>query len=102
MTPKNWHANRLRRRLPLQFRDSLVRCGIRLLRLGMWLPFFVLWGLPIWRINPGKDPYLVVWLTTVTAGVFAAGPTVLLASCYGCLTDGIQLKRQKPLFDSTS
>ena len=80
----------------LQFSDSLVRCGIRLLRLGMWLPFFVLWGLPIWRINPGKDPYLVVWLITVTAGVFAAGPTILLASCYGCLTDGVQLKRQKP------
>lgn len=66
----------------IQCNEWLANSAQRLLRLGMWLPFFVLWGLPIWR--SGKQNYweLEVWFETITLGVAAAGPTVFLGACY--------------------
>ena len=66
----------------IQCNEWLANSTQRLLRLGMWLPFFVLWGLPIWR--SGKNNYweLKVWLEAITLGVAAAGPTVFLGACY--------------------
>ena len=66
----------------VQCNEWLANSIQRLLRLGMWLPFFVLWGLPVWR--SGKQNYweLEVWLGTITLGVAAAGPTVFLGACY--------------------
>jgi ABC-type nitrate/sulfonate/bicarbonate transport system permease component len=76
----------------VELADWLSRSTIRLLRLGMWLPFFVFWALPIWRPGTGKYSGVVVWLTTITLGVIAAGPTVLLASCYFHLSSRVLLK----------
>ncbi len=78
----------------LQRNDWLANSTQRLLRLGMWLPFFVLWGLPIWR--SGKKNYweLEVWLEAITLGVAAAGPTVFLGACYYHLAS-----RNAPSFD---
>lgn len=78
----------------IQFSDLLVRCVIRLLRRGMWLPFFLSWGLPIWRISGDKE-YIVVWMNTVAVGIFAAAPTVLLAACYYYLDNCAHLKPEK-------
>jgi ABC-type nitrate/sulfonate/bicarbonate transport system permease component len=66
----------------IQCNEWLANSTQRLLRLGMWLPFFVLWGLPIWR--SGKKNYweLEVWLEAITLGVAAAGPTIFLGACY--------------------
>jgi ABC-type nitrate/sulfonate/bicarbonate transport system permease component len=66
----------------IQCNESLANSTQRLLRLGMWLPFFVLWGLPIWRSGKQNFWDLEVWFEAITKGVAAAGPTVFLGACY--------------------
>ncbi len=77
----------------IAFNDLLSRSSIRILRVGRWLAFFIFWALPIWRAtNTRNDSPIVTWLTTITIGVIAAGPTVLLGACYYYLSYRALLK----------
>ncbi len=77
----------------IELNEWLSHSTIRALRLGRWLPFFVFWALPIWQVtNTRNDLPIVLWLTTLTIGIIAAGPTVLLGACYYYLSHRTQLK----------
>ena len=82
----------------IQLSELLSRSATRFLRLGMWLPFFVFWPLPIWGPGKTKDSDIVEWVSTVANGVIAAGPTVFLASCYYHLTYRSLLKAENRRF----
>ena len=67
----------------LELNNYLSRSSLQSLRVGRWLPFFVFWALPIWRdTNTRNGPPIVIWITTITIGVIAAGPTIVLGACY--------------------
>jgi ABC-type nitrate/sulfonate/bicarbonate transport system permease component len=57
------------------------RYTIRILRLGLWLPVYLVWGLSIWRI-PVRDDGFMLGLSKIVAGAMATGPSVFLAACY--------------------
>lgn len=76
----------------VQLSDWLTHSTVRLLHVGMWLPVFLFWALPIWQPGKAKFSDPVVWLSTLTLGVFAAGPTVILASCYYYLSSRVLFK----------
>jgi len=76
-----------------ELNDCFSRSSIRILHVGRWLPFFVFWALPIWRAsNTKNDLPIVTWLSTITVGIIAAGPTVLLGACYYYLSSRALLK----------
>ena len=60
--------------------DWLADSVKRFLRLGMWMPFFILWSLMywgdrmVWNVNIHSRPILAL--------VVAASPPTVLASCY--------------------
>ena len=62
--------------------DWLANSFQRSLRLGMWLPFFILWGLPVWQSGRRSYWEIDVWLETIALGLAAASPLVMLAACY--------------------
>jgi hypothetical protein len=48
---------------------------LRFLRLGLWLPVYLFWGLSIWRI-PIHDDGFMLTLNKIGTGVMATGPSV--------------------------
>jgi ABC-type nitrate/sulfonate/bicarbonate transport system permease component len=79
----------------LELNNYLSRSSLQSLRVGRWLPFFVFWALPIWRgTNTRNGPPIVIWLTTITIGVIAAGPTILLGACYYHLSYRARLRTE--------
>ena len=68
--------------------DWLTRSTVRLLRLGMWLPIFLLWSYPLSFLHePGIFkllPFRAHLLASMIAGSLAT-MTVLFASCYDYL-----------------
>jgi len=83
----------------IQLNDWLSRSANRFLRLGMWLPFFVFWALPIWRVGDPKYLLIVFRMSSITVGIIAAFPTVLLGSCYYYLSSRVLLEvRNRPSY----
>lgn len=69
----------------IQRSDGLAVSVVRLLRLGQWLPFFVLWGLPSWK--PGNSQGAnVAALETLFLGTIVVVPMIFLSSCYFTLS----------------
>lgn len=62
-------------------REFLSHYTLRFLRLGLWLPVYLFWGLSIWRI-PIHDDGFMLGLNKIGTGVMATGPSVFLAACY--------------------
>jgi len=62
--------------------ERLAQSTLRFLRMGLWLPFYVFWALPIWHIREGETVDLALWLAVTLTGVIAAFPTVTLSGCY--------------------
>ena len=57
---------------------------LRFLRLGLWLPVYLFWGLSIWRI-PIHDDGFMLGVNKIGTGLMATGPSVFLAACYNYL-----------------
>jgi ABC-type nitrate/sulfonate/bicarbonate transport system permease component len=57
---------------------------LRFLRLGLWLPVYLFWGLSVWRI-PIHDDGFMLGIDKIGTGVMATGPSVFLAACYNYL-----------------
>jgi len=70
----------------------LSQAALRFLRIGLWLPFFVFWALPIWSLRVELRFDIISWMVILTAGVVALLPTVSLAACYYFLTARITLE----------
>jgi len=62
--------------------EWLAQSTLRFLRMGIWLPFYVFWALPIWHMREGEHVDFTVWLAVTLTGVIAAFPTVTLSACY--------------------
>lgn len=65
-------------------RELLSHYTLRFLRLGLWLPVYLFWGLSIWRIPIHDDGFRLV-VDKIGTGVMATGPSVFLAACYNYL-----------------
>jgi ABC-type nitrate/sulfonate/bicarbonate transport system permease component len=65
-------------------RELLSYYTLRFLRLGLWLPVYLFWGLSVWRI-PILDDGFMLTLNKIGTGVIATGPSVFLAGCYNYL-----------------
>jgi ABC-type nitrate/sulfonate/bicarbonate transport system permease component len=66
-----------------------TRCAqsmIRFLRLGRWLPFFVVWAAPIWWIRWSKALGVPLWTEPIFQLVIAMFPTLMFTACYYYLT----------------
>jgi len=58
---------------------SLTSAVVRVLRVGLWMSFFVAWSLPVWEFDQPEVPNLLVAFTLATGAV-------LFAACYEYLT----------------
>jgi len=65
-------------------RELISHYTLRFLRLGLWLPVYLFWGLSIWRIPIHDDGFRLI-LDKIGTGVMATGPSVFLAACYNYL-----------------
>lgn len=78
----------------------LTQAAIRFLRIGLWLPFFVFWALPIWGLGKTDRIDAIFWLTVLTISVVAVFPTVVLSTCYYFLstrfTFGAEWRKARP------
>jgi hypothetical protein len=54
-------------------RELLSYYTLRFLRLGLWLPVYLFWGLSVWRI-PILDDGFMLTLNKIGTGVIATGP----------------------------
>jgi len=64
--------------------ELLSHYTLRFLRLGLWLPVYLFWGLSIWRIPAHDDGFRLI-VDKIGTGVMATGPSVFLAACYNYL-----------------
>jgi hypothetical protein len=73
---------------------------IRFLRLGRWLPFFVVWAAPIWWIRWSTPLKMPLWSEPILQLVIALIPTVIFTTCYFYLStlDTLQLNLRTPAF----
>jgi ABC-type nitrate/sulfonate/bicarbonate transport system permease component len=83
-------------------KEFLSHYTLRFLRLGLWLPVYLFWGLPIWRIPIHDDGFMLA-LDKIGTGVMATGPSVFLAASYNYLharvrTHGDETKISLALF----
>jgi hypothetical protein len=65
----------------IQLSDGLAESVARLLRLGHWLPFFVLWGLPSWKPSTSQVDNVTELASFITQTI-AVVPMIVLSSCY--------------------
>src|SRR5258706_3384844 len=70
-------------------KELISHYTLRFLRLGLWLPVYLFWGLSIWRI-PIHDDGFKLGLSKVSTGMMATGPSVFLAACYYYLSTRAQ------------
>jgi hypothetical protein len=62
--------------------EKCTRSVIGFLRLGRWLPFFVVWAAPIWWIRWSKPLNLPLWTEPILQLVIAMFPAVVFTACY--------------------
>jgi ABC-type nitrate/sulfonate/bicarbonate transport system permease component len=65
----------------LQRSNRLAQSCILFLRLGHWLPFFVLWGLPSWKPGTAQVTNLSA-LVGITWETIDVVPMIVFSSCY--------------------
>jgi hypothetical protein len=80
--------------------EWLTQSMIRFLRLGRWLPFFVVWATPVWWIQWSKRLAAPQWTEPIFQLVIAMLPTVIFTACYFYLSarHRLQLNRRAAAF----
>lgn len=80
--------------------EGCTQSMIRFLRLGRWLPFFVVWAAPIWWIRWSQALNMPVSTEPVLQLVIAMFPTVVFTACYFYLSARytLQLDRRAAAF----